>query len=915
MLGFELGRVLREHAGDELYDLVERVRALAKARRAGDAAADDELKRVIAGLDGRQIEQLIRALSVFFDLANLAEDRHRVRVLRARESGGEGEERKESIGDAVATLRARGVGAGEMQGLLDRLHVEPVFTAHPTEAKRRTVRSLLRRLRGDLVALDERGRTPRERDRLIARLQADLAVLWEVEPLRPRKPDVLEEVRRSLFVVDPLWEAAPWLQVSLRRAVARHYPEASGDTQGGGALRAGRFLSFGTWIGGDRDGNPYVTADVTRQTLHILRSEGVRRHSQEARRLAPLLAVSTRRRGLSDELRAALDEAVTGDEALRERMTRLHPHEGYRMWLEVVRARLEVGYRTSDELIRDLRLMQNSLRQAGHGRLADGELREWIDRAHVFGLHIARLDIREDSRALHAAVAELAAAVGAVESPSEYEAMDDAARVRLLSEAVDVTRASRLNADDLSEAAREKLDLFTLVHREAAAHGGETLGMAIVSMTHRAGDVLPMLWLLRLGAAACGEREPAASLPIVPLFETIDDLNRAPDILDAMMASEGYRRHLEASGNVQCCMIGYSDSTKDGGYLAANVGLQAAQRRLAAYAAKRGVELMLFHGRGGALGRGGGPAARGILSLPPRAVEGRLRITEQGEVLAERYDDPQVARRHLEQITWATMLVSAGSREGGDAAAGVVGVSGERGEGGDGGDLLEQAAERSRAAYRELIEDPAFIAYFEHATPIGTIESLQIGSRPSRRKSGDGGERKLSDLRAIPYTFAWTQSRHLLTAFYGLGTGLEPWADRDLERLRAMYREQPGFRATIDNAELALAKADPAIAREYAALVPDEKEGLRLWERFAAEYERSRRVVLAVTGRAQLLDSVAWLQRSIRVRNPYVDPLNLIQVELLRRKRTATGDEAREEIEELLRLCVQGIAAGLRTTG
>ncbi|MGB0766297.1 MAG: phosphoenolpyruvate carboxylase, partial [Phycisphaeraceae bacterium] len=568
--------------------------------------------------------------------------------------------------------------------------------------------------------------------------------------------------------------------------------------------------------------------------------------------------------------------------------------EVYRRSLRVIRARLlastqgdplgdeidEIAYTDADELSKDLEAIADSLRENGHDDLADGPLRGWRDRVAVFGLHFARLDIREDSRQLHSAIAEV---LEQLDPGSDYAALDESARQTLLSGAIGGDVAA-IDTASLSEPTRNTVELFVLLEEAAERLGTASLGALIISMTHHPSDVLAMGWLGRLGAKLRGYDRPLARLPIAPLFETIDDLANADQTLDALLSSEPYLAHVNATGGRQMCMVGYSDSCKDGGYLASNWGLFDAQRRLAQTAKTHGIGLVLFHGRGGALGRGGGPAARGVMSLPPEAVGYKVRITEQGEVLSERYDDPEVAFRHVEQVAWATLRVSAESSD-------AIEQSWMR--------ALAESSEQSTACYRALRDDPAFLAYFDKATPINTIETLPIGSRPSRRR----GARELKDLRAIPYTFAWTQNRHLLTGWFGLGTGL---SSIDLDTRRAMYAGWPMFRGMIHNAELALAKCDMQIAERYAQLVGDA-EADRIYQTVAEEYQRTRAIVLDTAERDDLLSGIGWLQRSVRVRNPYVDPLNLIQVELMRRGIDPQGD--------LLRQSVQAIAAGLRNTG
>lgn len=885
MLGYELGKVLKSHGSDGLYDLVEEVRALAKGRRDGDAEADQMLRARIAAMGEEELGELMRALSCFFDLANLAEDRHRIRVLRQREQDTWPGPRSQSLGHAIAKLAADGITADQMQQMLDELDVDLVFTAHPTEAKRRTTRLTLSRLREDLIQLDRPDMLHRERDELVRRIRADLDCLWETDTLRPSKPSVLEEVDRSLFVVDSLWEVVPQLCHSTRRSLEQAYPENTPTLP--------VVVRFGSWIGGDRDGNPFVTPDVTRQTLTRLRRAIIEKHAVQCRHLARVLSISDKHHPVSARVREIIDNAQQQWPALKESISEISPHETYRRALRVIRHRLlaaaetdpinganELAYRDAAALSADLQAIADSLRANGHHELADGAVQGWQDRVAVFGLHFARLDIREDSRQLHSTITEV---LGKIDPTADYAAMDELARQQLLSSAV-AGDTSAIKLDELTEPTRNTVELFVLLEQAAEHLGTDALGALIISMTHDPSDVLAMGWLGRLAAKLRGYEQPQAVLPIAPLFETIDDLANAEKTLDDLLSSEPYMAHVKATGGRQMCMVGYSDSCKDGGYLASNFGLFDAQTRLAITAKQHGTGLVLFHGRGGALGRGGGPAARGVLSLPPEAVGFKVRITEQGEVLSERYDDPEVAFRHVEQVAWATLLVSAQQTDAIEPAW---------------VEILGKASEASTACYRTLRDDPAFLAYFDKGTPINTIETMPIGSRPSRRR----GARELKDLRAIPYTFAWTQNRHLLTGWYGLGTGL---SGIDLETRRAMYAGWPMFRGMIHNAELALAKCDMQIAKHYAELV-DDGQSMRLFETICTEFDRTRALVLETAQRDDLLSGIGWLQRSVRVRNPYIDPLNLIQVELIRRGLDPQGD--------LLRQSVQAIAAGLRNTG
>jgi len=931
-LGELLGAVIRERAGDAAFDLVEEVRALARARRDGDSDAGDRLQALCEGLEGGQIEPLVSALSLFFDLANLAEDRQRVRVVRERTRSASEDRRDRgdegTLRSAFAALHEGGLDAEGMQALLDASRVEFVFTAHPTEAKRRSVREKVRDLRGHLYGLDDPDLLPRERARLEALVQADLTGLWWTDFVRFRRPSVLEELDRSLFFAGNLWSTVPLLFRELEEALSEVHP--------GHAFRIPPLVRFGTWIGGDRDGNPNVTAAVTRDALRRLRAEALTRHIEQARIARRNLSMSLRKAGASRDLLRAIGAAVEEWSGLKSRIAHLSDDEPYRRWLGIVEARLQAaledppsqeggevaGYPDPEALAQDLDRMRTSLEESGGDRLVDAHLADWIRQVEVFGFSLMRLDVRQESGWYHGVLEELLAHLGI---HSDYGGLDEEGRRRVLTESMPF-RDPIPRESELSEPAREALTLFRLLAEECGSSGPAAFGAHVVSMTHHPSDLLAVLWLARWAASEAGLPEARLPIPIAPLFETIDDLARAPATLEALFSLPAYREELEMVGGRQIVMVGYSDSTKDGGYLAAAWNLFDAQARMQAAAEAHGVPLTFFHGRGGALGRGGGPAARHVRSLPAATLGTGLRITEQGEVLAERYDDRRIASRHLQQMLSA--VLERGGRAliptGGTVPPGEPVPGSARTAGGRTPDrplpreFMERLARRSRTAYRELVDHPGFIRYFEEATPIQGIEDLPIGSRPARRTA----ERSLETLRAIPWVFAWNQSRHMLPAWYGLGSALDQEVREAADEadawteLGALYRGNGFFRATIDNAELALAKADLGIARIHSRLVEDPDVRAEIWERIEAEFERTCRTVLALTGEEELLSGTPWLRRSIQVRNPYVDPLNFLQVELFRRLRSAGDDsKAEERARELIRLTVQGIAGGLRTTG
>jgi len=898
-LGDVLGEVIREFAGDPAFEQVEDIRKLAVARRAADLEAGKELQRRIEKLSLAEARVVIRAFSAFFDLANLAEDRQRVRVLRSRERMRHPEPRGESTTEAVKRLAEQGRPAAEVQTLLDQLAIRLVFTAHPTEAKRRSIRTSIRRIRDILHELDQQDLLPRETERLRARIRAELNILWQTEFLRETRPTVMQEVARGISFAPTLWEVVPLVMQDLRRALEAYYP--------GQKLKTPTFLDFGSWIGGDRDGHPHVTADVTADTLGKLRESALAGHMQQSRQAFIVLSISEHEAPGAKELFTEVEAAAKQWPELRERLALAPAGEPYRAYLALIVWRLEQtglgglndppaegAYRHPNELQADLERMRDNLAKHSSALVAELEMQAWIDLVRVFGFHGSSLEVRQDSRRYVEVLTEIFKQAGLCD---DYAALDEAGRQKALSESMPWTRA--FDEAALSDAAREALALFRVLRKAVLRFGPAAISAHVISMTHAPSDVLAVQWFWQWACAEAGDQPEARELPIVPLFETIDDLKHGAETLAAMLANPCYRAYIDRQGARQVVMLGYSDSTKDGGYLAATWALHQAQRQLYQSANAAGVHLTLFHGRGGSLGRGGGPAARGILSLPHEAANGTLRLTEQGEVLAERYDDPQVAYRHLEQITYAVLMASARKAP-------------EEPHRFD--DTMIRLAHRSYQAYRELVEQPNFLAYFEQATPIDDIENLPIGSRPSRRR----GERKLSDLRAIPWVFAWTQNRCLIPAWYGLGLAIEDYTGADpggWQTLKQMYKEWPYFQATIDNAALALAKVDVYVAERYAQLAPEDVREA-IWGRILAEQKRSRKAVQKILGDVDLLEHIPWLQRSIEVRNPYVDPLNLIQIEMYRRRRELEADDPQAEvIKDLSRLSVQGIAAGLRTTG
>ncbi len=890
-----LGEVICQHAGQATLDKVETIRRLSRDRRNNVPGAEASLGNEIASLDDASARYVARAFSIYFDLTNLAEDRHRIRVLRQRELEKAPQPIGESIGAAIEQLKAAGFTAQQTREALGRLDIELVFTAHPSEAKRRSIRAKIRRMRPILHELDNPNLLPREKDDLETQLRAELTILWGTEFLRPMRPTVMEELERGLSIMPRLFEVVPGVFQSMRRAFAAAYP--------GEELPPRTFLRFGNWVGGDRDGHPDVTADVTEKSLLALRDTAINRQLDLARQVFDFCTVSGRDLGPHDPLSKALAKAVKQWPELDAALARVAPGEIDRRWVKTIEWRLTNSrcrtlaeplppgaYKGSEDLIADLDLLYAHLVKKHGDILPHSIVQHWIDLSRVFGLNLMALDVRQDARRYREVMTEIFAQMGT----ADFGKLPEPDRQAVLLKSME--SGGPIQEDALSPLGQDTLRLFRLLSDALDRFGPESIGGHVISMTRYPSDVLTVLWLFK---RACRERGRAAgfsrTLRIIPLFEKIGDLQEGPTTLASILDLAEYGKDLKR----QTVMVGYSDSTKDGGYLAASWGLYKAQDELQKVAAQRGVKLTFFHGRGGSLGRGGGPAARGILSLPPDALGSSLRLTEQGEVLAERYDDVQIAARHLDQVTWATLVAS-------NIPAAPVRPEWLA--------MMESLAERSLKVYRDLVDQPGFIRFFEEASPIEEIENLPIASRPSRRT----GQRTLADLRAIPWVFSWTQNRCMIPAWYGLGTALSDVKYRDRagwQLICEMVRLWPFFQATIENAALALVKADMSIAQRYSELCTADEHRETIWRLIATEYDRSRQALADIAGPHDLFGG-AWLKQSLDNRNPYIDPLNLMQIEFLKRRRALAADaEGQESLRDLLRLTVQGIAAGMRTTG
>ncbi|MCP4359493.1 MAG: phosphoenolpyruvate carboxylase [Chloroflexi bacterium] len=912
LLGDILGRVIRHQSGIEIFELEERIRALTKTRRLDpEIDIDGRLQTIVNTLTLEQAELVSRAFATYFELVNLAEESNRVRVLRHREQAAHPQPLKESIPAAITQLRRMGVDEYEMGQLLEKLSVELVFTAHPTQAKRRTVLSKLRRISHALTDLHIRDLLPIEKDKLLAHIRAEITSLWLTNRTRTAVITVTDEVKTGLYYVDTtIWDVIPDVYAAMAAAVNENYPTLQPPP---------RFLTFGSWIGGDRDGNPFVTAAVTAETLRLHRGQAVEKHRATATHLNRSLSISESLVEIQPDFLEALQEVQKNSGHLAFLADR-YPNEPYRLWAASLAADLgdaskgdmvarlkglanpSLALKSMDDLLRPLNLMNNTLRQSGLDDIARDDLAHFRWQAQVFGLHVAALDIRQYSDTNTAVLAELFSQLDLVEG---FEQMDGDGRTQILSDLLQkpVPDLSRLT--NLSPETAETVTLFQMLKRAFDFYGVEILGKYIVSMTHGPEDILAPLLLARWHGLCLRDDDPSEGLTFVPLFETREDLRQAPQVMGQLFTHAAYAPHLARVGHKQTIMIGYSDSNKDAGYMAANWELYQAQETLAHACRQHGVEIMLFHGRGGTIARGGGPANRAVLAQPPGSVNGRIRITEQGEVIDERYGHPAIARRHLEQVVHAALIASADPRHGLQPRIKPAWRT-----------AMDELAQYSYRAYRGLIyETPALLEYWQQATPIAEISQMRIGSRPSRRTA----KATFDSLRAIPWGFSWMQSRHVVPGWYGVGAALGRVGQTpaNIQLLQEMYQQWPFFQVVIDNAQVSLAKADMGIARLYANLVEDTAVREQIFGEIKGEFERTVAWILQVTGQRELLDNDPTLKRSVRRRNPYVDPLNFIQINLLRKLRHLPEQEnpTGQKTLQVIFLTINGIASGLKNTG
>ena len=868
ILGALVGDVIREQCGDQFFQRVER------ARLAAIAGADDELRALVTGLPAREAETLIRAFSTYFEVVNLAERIHRIRrrrdYLRSASEPQEG-----SIADAIARLAAARVKPTEIATLLQRLRIEPVFTAHPTEATRRTLLEKEQVIGRLLVERLDPSRTPDEERAALARIREEITATWQTDPQPSARPTVMDELENVLFyLTDVVYRIVPPFSEELEQAVHARYPVE---------VPTRPVLRFGSWVGGDMDGNPNVGGDTLRAALARQRELVLARYAREAAELAGRLSQSGARTGVSDAVRKRIAAySARFPQALAAISPRYHDMP-YRVFFSLMAARLKADdYPASLELEQDLGLVIASLRAHRGEHAGLFAVERLLRRVETFGFHLATIDTRQHSQVHRAVVATLL-------SDPAWETRSPDERAARLCQAL---QRGEQPTGPLDDGATRTLDVFRAIADSRAGFGPEAVGPYIISMAEGVDDVLAVLLLAKWGGLE------SEGLDVAPLFETVADLEHAARVMQSLFRDSYYRGHLEQRGMRQVVMIGYSDSNKGAGIGSARWALHGAQAALVDIASTAGVELTFFHGRGGTVSRGGGRIANMLLSAPAGSVHGHFRVTEQGEAINAKYGLRGIAMRTLEQTTSAVMLASALPRSADPREARWK-------------EVMDGIARDSRAAYRALVyDDPEFVQYFRLATPIDVIQRMEIGSRPASRQSDSDPRHEIERLRAIPWVFAWTQSRHLLPGWYGLGTALDRAVERHgTDLLTEMVRDWPFLRTLIDDVETVLATAHLPIAARYAALAG--ALGERYFPTIRAEFDRAVDNVLRLKQTPALLAADPVLQRSIGLRNPYVAPMSLLQIDLLARWRAAPDDD----LFRALLASVRGIAQGLQSTG
>ena len=890
LLGRVLGDTVRDQEGGPVFDLVERIRTTSvRFHRDNDEPARRELEGILDGMSLDDTVRIVRAFSYFSHLANIAEDQQNIRQLRAQGAA------NAPLRKAIARAHDAGFGATDLLRLFNAALISPVLTAHPTEVRRKS--TIDREMEIEQL-LDRRERmqlTAEEFDASEEQLRRAVLTLWQTNLLRRTKLNVLDEVNNGLAFYD----------YTFLREVPRIHLRLEDELRDGGNQTLASFLRMGSWIGGDRDGNPFVNADVLRGTLHLQCSRILRFYLEELNDLGAELSLAANLADVSAELRALAESSPDSSpqragEPYRLAVSRIYARlAATALELSVEVRRAPVGqaeaYGDAAEFLRDLDILHRSLIANQSEIIARGRLRALRRAADCFGFHLACLDLRQNSAVHERTVAEL---LEKAVPGTRYEALDEDARIKLLAKEVATARPLISPFVTYSDETRGELAVFRAAAEAHALFGEQAIPQCIISMTRGASDMLEVALLLK----EAGLVDPAGEsrLNIVPLFETIDDLRHCSKVMDDLLALPEYRRLVASRGNIQEVMLGYSDSNKDGGFITSGWELYKAEIELVDVFERHGVRLRLFHGRGGSVGRGGGPSHEAILAQPGGAVDGQIRITEQGEIIFSKYANAEVGRSNLEILAAATLEASLlQPRESAPRKEYL--------------EAMEELSAFAFAAYRGLVyETEGFVDYFWASTVINEIATLNIGSRPASRSK----TRRIEDLRAIPWVFSWAQCRLMLPGWYGFGSAVEAFVkthpDKGMAFLSELYREWPFFRTLLANMDMVLAKSSIAIASRYAELVPDEKLRQSIFARIRTEWQSSIDALKKIMGHERLLQANPQLERSIRNRFPYLDPLNHVQVELLRAHR---HEGSNDQVLRGIQLTINGISAGLRNSG
>ena len=889
---------------------------------------------IIKGLDIETINRIIQAYSVNFQLTNIAEENFGMQSRRMIQKNGRAIDG--SIEHCIKMFKENGVSQEEIGDILSSLSISPVITAHPTEVKRRTVLEKHRNIYLSIFKKENPIWTKREMHALRQGIAGEILKLWQTGDIRLEKPEVEEEVENGIFYFNKtFFDVVPRLYDELAYQLKRYYPDYD--------FTIPSILSFGTWIGGDREGNPFVISGKTRWTFKRQKRLILTKYIESVSALISRMSISRHLVHVGRELLSSIrDDAIKmGMEG--EVIISRNPHEPYRQKLSLIKRKLENTlktvisdqwsvvrenkdnleyYRTADEFLDDLNIIKKSLVENNGRRVSEIDIEPLIRQVQTFGFALARLDIRQHSEVHRMAVSELLEKAGVIRSG--FLVMPEKEKVRILSNELLGIRPLVPSYSNVSAETKEVLDTFNVIKEAQEEVGWNAAGSYVISMTHNASDVLAVL-LLAKEAGLCGIADDSkvfSRIDVVPLFETIDDLKRLPDILEELFSSEAYRVYLADRGNLQEVMLGYSDSCKDGGILTSNWALYKAQKTVTRIAEKYGVKIRLFHGRGGTVGRGGGPTHKAILAQPKGTVNGDIKITEQGEVISSKYANLGTAEYNLNLLIAGVMEATLNTKAKGK---GQKAKGKERFE-----DVFEEISEISYRLYRELIEDEDFLAYFYEATPINELEHLNIGSRPSYRSGILPDIKKVEDLRAIPWVFSWNLSRHIIPGWYPFGSAVKTFIEKGSRRvpfgrrfkgsreelLKSMYKNWLFFSNLIDNIQMVIAKTDMDIARLYASLVKDKKTRERIYKKIRGEFNLTVKMVLAITGQKNILDNDKFLQRSINLRKPSIDPVDYIQVDLLKKIRDGKiKGEKKQALIKTLMASINCIAAGMRNTG